>query len=305
VVRAGMQSSVQDLGRFGYAHLGISAGGVADAVSFRLANILVGNDENTPALEMTLIGGDFVIDKPALVAITGADVSFQCSRKMPMWQAVELPAGADISCGPLTNGVRSYLAIRGGISVAKELGSASTNFSGSFGGHKGRALKNGDIVELGVADGELPRKQLRKQKIDFLYQDAPIRVTRGLQWDWFAEETRNQFLQEVFRVTQQSNRAGIRLAGSFLEAQRTGQLLTEGVPLGAIQVPGDGQPIVLFVDQQTTGGYPKIANVITADLHRLAQKKPGDDFRFQLVDIDSALELLSRREQMISEAIEG
>src|SRR4051812_8756319 len=141
VPRAGMLTSVQDSGRYGYAHLGISPGGAADAVSFRLANMLVGNDENAPALEMTLIGGHFVFEKPVIAALTGADISFQCGKKMPMWEAIELPAGAEINCGPFSNGVRSYLAISGGIAVAEELGSASTNFSGSFGGFKGRALK--------------------------------------------------------------------------------------------------------------------------------------------------------------------
>jgi antagonist of KipI len=304
VLRAGMLTSVQDLGRFGYTHLGISPGGAADAVSFRLANMLVGNDENAPALEMTLIGGHFLFDSPVVAALTGADVSFQCGKKMPMWQTVELPAGAEINCGQMSNGVRSYLAIRGGISVAEELRSASTNFSGHFGGFSGRALKDGDLLTTGVTSARRVSQRLRRQPIDSLYAEGPLRITKGLQWDWFLEETHAMFLQGAFHVTQQSNRAGLRLSGPKLSARHSGELLTEGIPLGSIQVPPNGQPIVLFVDQQTTGGYPKIANVIAADLHRVGQLRPDEDVRFELVEMVTAVELLHKRELFIREAIE-
>lgn len=302
VVRSGMLTLVQDLGRYGYAHLGISAGGAADAVSFRLANMLVGNGSNAPALEMTLIGGQFVFEQSAVVAMTGADVSFQCGRKMPMWEAIELHAGAEISCGPLDNGVRSYLAVRGGFKVHNELGSASTDFGGKFGGFRGRALKTGDALEIGNAwVGET--KHVRREALQWLRGEGPIRVTRGLQWDWFSQETHARFLSASFALTQHVNRAGLRLSGADVRASRGGELLTEGVPLGAIQVPQNGQPIILFADQQTTGGYPKIANVIAADLHRIGQLRPGNNVRFQLVEMDAAAGLFRRQESLIQQAI--
>lgn len=304
VLRAGMLTSVQDLGRFGYAHLGISSGGAADPVSFRLANLLVGNDENAPALEMTLIGGSFRFEKPVIAALTGADVSFQCSKKMAMWKAVGLPAGSEINCGPISKGVRAYLAVRGGIAVLPELGSASTNFSGNFGGLKGRPLRDGDSIRVGDNAGTFEAKSLRKESFGLFYHDHPIRITSALQWDWFPESTRTLFLQSTFEVTQQSNRAGLRLSGPNLSATHSRELLTEGISLGAIQVPANVQPIILFVDQQTTGGYPKIANVIAADIHRVGQLRPGDDIRFELVSVNEAIELLRQRERVISEALE-
>ena len=302
VVRAGMLTSVQDLGRYGYSHLGISPCGAADSVSFRLANLLVGNDENAPALEMTLIGGDFAFDEPATVAISGADVSFQCGRKIPMWEFVELQAGAEISCGPLANGVRSYMAVRGGIAVKSELGSASTDLAGKFGGYRGRALKDGDLLE--IANMRSPEtKRFRKEALPQVRGYGAIHVTKGLQWEWFANDRHTAFLNESFAVTQQTNRSGLRLAGPDIRARHSGELLTEGVPSGAIQIPQNGQPIILFVDQQTTGGYPKIANVIASDLHRVGQLRPGDEVRFELVDGDTAVQLLRRRESLIEQAI--
>jgi antagonist of KipI len=305
VLRAGMLTCVQDLGRYGYAHLGISPAGAADAVSFRLANMLVGNAEDAPALEMTVIGGHFIFEKPAVVAITGADVSFQCSSKLPMWEAVEIAAGAEINCGPLANGVRSYLAVRGGVAVPAILGSSSTQLSGAFGGFKGRALKNGDLLETGASGAGSRVRLIKREAVLEINQTGPIRVTKGPQCDWFSDETHQTFLSTTFKVTQQSNRAGLRLAGADIRAQRTDELLTEGVSLGAVQVPSNGQPIILFVDQQATGGYPKIANVIAADLHRVGQMRPADDVQFELVEVGTALELLREQERLIRKAIES
>jgi biotin-dependent carboxylase-like uncharacterized protein len=303
VVRPGLLTSVQDLGRQGYTHLGISPGGAADSVSFRLANMLVGNDTNAAALEMTLIGGDFVFDTPAVVAITGADASFQCGRKIPMWERMELPAGAEISCGPLANGVRSYLAVHGGIRVKTELGSSSTDFSGRFGGYEGRALRVGDVLRLDTKQRGSDVGPIRRETLPLLRGTGPIRITRGLQWDWFSEGVRSNFLSSGFKVTQQANRSGLRLSGPDVRAIRSGELLTEGVPLGAIQVPQNGRPIILFVDQQTTGGYPKIANLIAADLHRVGQLRPGDDVQFELIEPSEAVRLLRRQEELLQEAI--
>jgi antagonist of KipI len=286
---------------------------------------------------MTLIAGSFVFEQSAVVAVTGADVSFQCGRKLPMWEAVEVGAGAEISGGPMANGARSYLAVRGGIRVKPELGSASTDLGGKFGGLSGRALRDGDVISVNSGQwsvassqgegqkasgqwsvasaqrGEGGRK-IRKEVVEELRGSGAIRVTKGLQWEWFEETSRRDFFERGYEVTQQSNRAGLRLmgaeeratsqpsAGPLNGAPGSGELLSEGVPLGAIQVPANGQPIILFVDQQTTGGYPKIANVIAADLHRVGQMRPGDKVWFELVTVERALELLRATEKMLDEA---
>jgi biotin-dependent carboxylase-like uncharacterized protein len=201
--------------------------------------------------------------------------------------------------------VRSYLAVRGGIAATPVLGSSSTHLSGAFGGFKGRALKNGDLLETGASGADSRVKQIKREALLELKQTGPIRMTKGLQWDWFSNETRQTFLSNTFKVTQQSNRAGLRLAGADVRPQRTNELLTEGVSLGAVQVPSNGQPIILFIDQQTTGGYPKIANVIAADLHRVGQMRPADDVQFELVEVGTALELLRQQERLIRKAIES
>ena len=301
VVKPGFFTIVQDRGRFGYAHFGISPAGAADVLSLRIANLLVGNDEFAPALEMTLLGATFEFDQSAVIAICGA----KCECKVGSGifvanEAIEVPAGSVLQCGSTTDGARCYLVVQGGFDVPLVMGSASTDVRGRFGGVEGRRLQAGDVLRVGMGGGSNVRR-LRAGALDSLRRSSPIRVTRGAQHDWFALEAYARFLAAPYVVSEQSDRAGLRLKGDAVTLREQKQLLTDGIPLGAIQVPQDGEPIILFVDQQTTGGYPKIANVIAADMHRIGQLRPRDEVRFAEVSIVEAIEALHAQERWLKE----
>lgn len=300
VVKPGLFTTVQDLGRYGYAHLGISPAGAADALSLRIANRLVGNDENTPALEMTLLGATLEFDEPALIATSGASCECQVDRKdIAVSTAVEVLAGSVLQCGSTKNGARCYLAVRGGFDVPLIMGSASTDIRGRFGGVEGRRLQAGDVLRIGI--GGLHPRRLRVGTPAEFQRHGPIRVTRGAQHDWFSAEAHAKFFSSAYVVSEQSDRAGLRLQGEAVTPRERKQLLTDGIPLGAIQVPQDGQPILLFVDQQTTGGYPKIVNVIAADMHRIGQLRPRDEIRFAEVSITEAVGALRAQERWLKQ----
>lgn len=292
VIKPGMLSMVQDLGRFGYAHLGLSTAGAADSLSFRMANLLVGNREDAPAIEMTLLGPTLEIHSAATLAICGARTSASVPRNAPFAVA----AGSRIAFGPLAEGARAYLAVRGGLVVPAVMNSCSTFLAANIGGFEGRAFKAGDQIPIGNETVGATRKLRADFVASLTPRDGPIRVTSAPQSDWFDQETRQRFTQQTF-IVKDSNRSGLRLQGEPLLPATRRELLTEGIALGAVQVPADGQPIILFLDQQTTGGYPKIANVITADLPRIAQLRPREPARFRFVTISEALDSLRDRQR--------
>jgi antagonist of KipI len=285
VLAPGLLTTVQDLGRFGYAHFGISASGAADPVALRAGNLLVGNAENAPALEMTLTGGEYFFEGPAVIALTGAD--FHSS--VPMWRPVEISNGKTVRCGPARHGARCYLAVRGGLDVPLVMGSASVHIMTGVGG---RPLRRGDVLPIGDRAVRQPRKAAAG--VPAYTGTACLRATAGPQAQWFGEE----LYGGGYRVKEESNRMGIRLAGAALPAP-DGHMITEGVALGAVQAPPDGQPIILFVEHQTTGGYPKPANVISADFWRLGQLRPRDEVRFERVTMEGALGLLREQEEWL------
>jgi biotin-dependent carboxylase-like uncharacterized protein len=283
LLEPGFQTTVQDLGRFGYAHLGVSASGAADALALRAGNLLVGNAENAAALEMTLTGATLAFEAAAIVALTGSDFA----SGLPLWTAVEIAAGTVVRCGPTRSGARCYLAVRGGIEAPKVLGSASAHLVTGIGG---RALRKGDILRVG---DDAVRRQ-RTLTVTPPASEGPLRVTAGPQAAWFEDE----LYASTYHVTEASNRMGVRLRGPAIPSP-AGHMVTEGVSLGAVQVPPDGQPIILFVEHQTTGGYPKPANVISADLWRVGQLRPRDEVAFERVTMDQALDLLRRQEEWL------
>jgi antagonist of KipI len=300
VFTSGMLTTIQDLGRYGYAHLGISPSGAADSLALRIANRIVGNPENAPALEMTLVSATLEFDSSATISLAGAAIQSGSQRLSP-YEPLEIKPGFTLHGGPLIEGARCYLAIRGGFNIPRVMASASTHLAARFGGFKGRALKPGDELECDT----LPCTSVRPASthIRELFQQARrIRVTPGLQWDWFDLEMTHRFLSSQFEVSELSDRSGLRLTGPEIRAHQNSELLTEGVPLGAIQVPPNAQPIILFVDQQTTGGYPKIANVATVDLHRIGQLRPRDKIGFELISVETALAQLRHQERIITEA---
>jgi biotin-dependent carboxylase-like uncharacterized protein len=281
----GLLTTVQDLGRPGHGIDGVSRAGAADPLALRLGNLLLGNPANTPALETTLLGGTYVFPDGATIALTGATPS-----ALAPYEIHTIAPGQTIQLGPLTNGARCYLCVQGGIDVPRIGGSASTHLLSGLGG--GPILK-GAVLQIAATTNEpkptsIPEALKTNRKT--------VRVTRGPQADQFESRL---FYQTEYQVTQDTNRMGIRLAGPPVPAFHDSQMRTEGVPLGAIQIPANGQPIILFVDQQTTGGYPKIANVITADFPSLGQLRPGDKVRFEQVSPVEARRLLLEQEALL------
>ncbi len=301
VVTPGFQTTVQDLGRYGYAHLGVSASGAADALSLRLGNLLVGNAEDAAALEMTLVGGTFEFQGNVLVALTGSDFGPALDGvPLPLWASIEVKAGHRVSCGATKSGARCYLCVSGGIRVPPVLGSVSTHLVTGMGGHMGRALKKGDQLELGSPTAGPRRSRRLADDVLLRLKKEVIRLTAGPQADRYSREALEVLVSSAYLVTEESDRMGIRLRGNPILGHERGNMLTEGVSLGAIQVPHDGQPIILFVEHQTTGGYPKIANVISADMHVIGQLRPRDIVHFEFVSLQHALELLEEQENLIN-----
>ncbi len=319
VQEPGLFTTVQDLGREGFGPLGVSASGAADAISLRLANRLVGNAEGAAGLEMMLLGGTFVFPDGAIVALTGSDFGATVEgAQVALWTSMEVKPGQTLRLGPTRSGARCYLCVRGGIEVKPFLGSASTHILSGLGGHEGRALRRGDVLKIGstrVSEGEwtsrnaCPTEGVSKRRLSArALQEAGarkvLRVTRGPQSDWFPEAAQRMFYESRYRVAEESNRMGIRLEGGAVPEGAGGKMISEGVSLGAIQVPDGGQPIILFVEQQTTGGYPKIANVVSADFHCLGQLRPRDEIRFERVDWETARTLWREQEEFLaSEAL--
>jgi antagonist of KipI len=285
VLAPGFQTTVQDLGRFGYAHFGISASGAADPLALRAGNLLVGNAENAPALEMTLTGGEFAFEGSAVISLTGSNFA----SPFPQWQPVEIRNGEIVRVGPSHGGARCYLSVRGGLDVPLAMGSASVHVMTGVGG---RPLRRSDVLQIGDAAVRRPRKPAVGAPAH--HGAACLRTTAGPQARWFGDE----LYTAGYRVREESNRMGIRLEGPALPSP-DGHMITEGVPSGAVQAPPDGQPIILFVEHQTTGGYPKPANVISADFWRLGQLRPRDEVRFERITMEGALALLRDQEEWL------
>jgi len=301
VQEPGLFTTVQDLGREGFGPLGVSASGAADAISLRLGNRLVGNAEGAAGLEMTLLGGTFLFPEGAVIVLAGSDFGATLDGKpVELWTAFESRPGQALRMGPTRYGARCYLCVRGGIAVKLFLGSASTHILSGLGGHDGRALRKGDVLKIGAESEAIHGRTLTARALKEVQPRKILRVTAGPQSDWFPESARRLFYESRYRVAEESNRMGIRLEGAIIPVPSGGEMISEGVSLGAIQVPEGGKPIILSVEQQTTGGYPKIANVISADFHSLGQLRPRDEIRFERVDWETARALLREQEELMA-----
>ncbi len=301
----GLFTTVQDLGREGFGPMGVSASGAADAISLRIGNRLAGNAEGAAALEMTLVGGAFLFERDAVIAVAATDFGPSLDGiPLAMWSSAQVKAGQTLALGTSSygarSGARSYLCVEGGIAVERFLGSASTHALSGLGGFEGRALRKGDRLEIGAASSLFGKRNVSLEALEQLRPSKVLRVTEGPQSDWFGEPAWEMLCGSTFRVSEQSNRMGIRLEGPRVPIDARREMITEGVSLGAIQVTPSGQPIILFVEQQTTGGYPKIANVISADMHSLGQLRPRDEVRFERIEMDEALALLREQEELLS-----
>jgi antagonist of KipI len=297
----GLLTTVQDLGREGFGPIGVSPSGAADPISLRLGNRLLGNAQGAPALEMTLLGGTFSFPDGAIFALTGSDFGSRLdATPVAPWTSVAAKAGQTLRVGPTRSGARSYLCVQGGIVVQPFLGSASTHLLSGLGGFQGRALRKGDVLRIAAESAAFRQKTISPQASERLAPRKVLRVTPGPQSEWFPEPSQQLFYKTTYRVAEESNRMGLRLEGPHISQQIAGEMITEGVSLGAVQITAAGLPIILFVEQQTTGGYAKIANVISTDLHSLGQLRPRDEIRFQRVDWDTARALLLEQEQLLT-----
>ena len=301
VAAPGFLTTVQDAGRPGHADLGVSASGAADSIALAIGNRLVGNEPSAAALEMTLVGGTFRFETETWIALAGSTCGARLDgRPVPSWEPIAIHAGASLACGPMTGGARSYVCVRGGIDVPRVLGSASTHLASGLGGVGGRALAAGDRVPLGGQMTVPPaRRPADPAHVPGYRTGEPFRVTDGPQSTWFTREAHATLLATTWRTSEACDRMGLRLDGPPLPMISRRELTTEGVTLGAIQVPSDGRPIVLFVEHQTTGGYPKIACVASADLARLGQLRTRATLRFERISFDAAVQLLRAQTEAI------
>jgi antagonist of KipI len=297
----GLLTTVQDLGREGFGPIGISPSGAADPISLRLGNRLVANPESAAGLEMMLLGGTFLFPEGAILALTGSDFGATLDDAIvDLSTSVEVRPGQTLRLGPTRSGARCYLCVQGGIAVTPFLGSASTHILARLGGFQGRSLRKGDVLHIGSVTRSFRKRTIAPQALEHLSLRNVLRVTPGPQIDWFSESSLRSFYEGTYRVGEQSNRMGLRLEGSCVSQNSGRQMITEGVSLGAVQVPPGGSPILLFVEQQTTGGYPKIANVISADLHRVGQLRPRDEIRFEQVTFETARSLRIEQERLLA-----
>lgn len=328
IERPGLLSTVQDLGRFGWQHIGIVPGGAMDPEALQIANALVDNAPGDAAIEITVRGPELLIERQMLIALSGAPMRARLSHKdsapadFPLGRPVLVLSGSRLICGPLTRGTRAYLAVAGGIATKPVLDSRSTYLPGAFGGLGGRALRSGDRLPLAGGIATLSRERFarlasrsRTVRLDNGMastrwsvaapsvpsgDELTVRFVEGHHAPLFTDRSRQLFTNEWYRIAADSNRMGYRLAGPKLERAKNVDVLSEPTALGTVQVPADGAPIVLMADHQTTGGYAKIAEVITADMPRLAQLRPGGLLRFQSCQLVVAVSLREQARQRLA-----
>lgn len=307
VASAGFLTSVQDLGRTGFRQSGVSIGGALDQHALRVANALVGNADNVAGLEATLGKLRLRFEDERIVAWCGGAFTVRINNDdLPPGHAGLVKRGDELSMMALNAGARAWLAISGGVEVPLVLGSRATDLRGNFGGHEGRALRDGDVLVLGKRDSNIDASWSDRRVSEWSapapwtftgQRDPFLRIVRGAHWGCFTSAAQSSLVTNSFTVTPDSDRMGARLDGPELDRIDAADLLSEAVAPGTLQVPPNGKPILLLGDCQTIGGYPKIAHVITVDLSIAAQLWPGDAVRFGEVFLAEAQDLLREREE--------
>lgn len=298
IVLPGAVMTVQDGGRYGYQETGIQVSGAMDQASFKKANYLVGNDETEAVLEVTLFGGTLEFTEDTITAITGADMEpVVDGDPVEMNCPLLIRKGQTLTLGMTRQGCRTYLAFAGGIDVPLVMGSRSTNLKCAFGGYGGRALKAGDVLKLGKPKLSFDRVKKRRTKGIEAEKIIEVRAVPGPQQEYFTEAGEKAFYRGTYTITDQSDRMGYRLKGPLVESKNGTDIISDAIPLGAVQIPPSGQPIVLLADRQTTGGYAKIAVVCSFDIPKLVQGRPGDKVRFLKTDVKTAQKLYRKQER--------
>ncbi len=315
VLKPGILTTVQDLGRYGYQHLGVPVSGAMDTRSHRLANALAGNSENEATLEITLSGPTLTFSKASCIAISGALLSPSINGKsIPNNRPIVVKPGDTLQFGERKSGVRAYMAVFGGIKTSPILESQSTYIRGGFGGYKGRALKKGDVLEIASPlsieniddlDKYLWQIQVYLPALLGFQNRSKIRVLKGPNYHLFSQESIKSFFGSPYLIEPQSDRMGYRLSGPKLKLVETNQLMSEAISFGTVQVPTDGNPIILMADRQTTGGYAKIANVCSADLPSVAQTMPGQSIVFEEISLADAQTLDAQRKESFGRLLQS
>ncbi len=309
IQRGGPLTTVQDKGRLGYQNLGFSASGAMDRRALRLANLLLDNEENAAVLEVTMVGPKFTFESPNCFVLTGADLKANLNGQVLETNRVYAAGAGDVVDFPQSfpsRGARAYIGFAGGLDLPPLMGSRSTYLKGKMGGLEGRGLKAGDRLEFLAPRPQLPNLEKRRLPEDFeaVYggRQVKIRVILGPQEDSFTPEGLELFLNQPYRVTPNSDRMGSRLDGPVIPHKGRADIISDGIAFGAIQVPSEGKPIILLADRQSTGGYTKIANVITVDLPKVAQRMVGDEIRFEAVSVEQAQQWLRQEEEALEKA---
>ncbi|ARK25525.1 KipI antagonist [Sporosarcina sp. P37] len=315
VLNPGLLTTVQDIGRTGSQKFGVLVSGAMDSYSMRIANLLVGNDEREGVLEITLFGTGLQFDEDTLIAITGGDLQTTVDGiHVPNWRPLLIRKGSVLKFGFSIEGCRAYLAIAGGIDIPVVMGSKSTYLVAGIGGFNGRALQQNDTLSFGELTESNERVWTSIEKLggtaDWAVPYHPfislesvqtIRIIKGTEYERFNDTSKKRLVTQPYVVTPQSNRMGLRLEGSELALIEKLELLSEGVTFGTVQIPPNGKPIILMADRQTAGGYPKIAQVITADLGSLSQVKPNSKLHFQLITHAEAERELIAKEELVNQ----
>ena len=312
VLRPGLLTTFQDHGRHGLQHVGLCPGGAMDPVALSLANALVGNDAHEVALEMTVIGPELSFESDTLVAVCGAEFKGSFPHNRP----VLAPAGSRFNVGRALRGARAYLAVAGGFAIEPVLGSRSTFLPGGFGGLQGRPLRHGDVLPLRNPSASARFASLKKTRNGSVRWSAPpltlpdrepilVHVLEGQHFGSFEVNAQRLFFDAVWRISPESNRMGFRLAGPTLVRAQDDEILSGPTCLGTVQVPANGVPIALMADHQTTGGYPHIAEIVSADVPRLAQLAPGATVHFVGCDLGMAAQLRHHMKERLQTALRG
>ena len=312
VLNPGLSTTVQDLGRPGYFHLGIPIGGAMDRLALRAGNLLVGNDEGAAGLEAVFVGPQLEFTRDALIAVTGAEMPIKLDgEEQPSWTALKVKAGQVLSFGFLKTGARIYIAIAGGIDVPVALGSRSTYPIGALGGYKGRAIAKDDELPVGLAAGAKEGRQLPADLRRMPGKPAELRVLPGLYWHRVVETSQQNFFDDDWKVAPEADRMGYRFRGgrplSFVERQQPfgagsdpSNIVDSCYPYGSIQVPGGTEPIILHRDAVSGGGYFMVGTVISADMDLIGQLQPNMPTRFVKLDMAGALQARADRSALLA-----
>lgn len=321
VLKPGMLTTIQDSGRHGFQKFGVVESGPMDPFAHRIANLLVGNEELEATLEITLLGPSLQFDTDLMIALCGGNLSPSIDGSpIRMWRPIFVKRGSQLTFGRCIDGCRSYLAISGGFDVPIVMKSKSTYLRAEIGGYKGRALQKGDHLVVGTPNPFVKAGlktfaehssfkemgwSVASSLLSLYTNSFPIRIMTGPEFQYFTRESQQQLYNCPFEVSTQSDRMGFRLKGPHLILKNENQMISEAVSFGTIQVPPDGNPIILLADRQTTGGYSRIGQVATVDLPLIAQTKSGERIHFTEVSLDEAQRLYIQREQQIKQLKNG